>query len=228
MTSPSTAEVEQSGSDRGSRTAALLAPAGVIPVCRLRSPSEAHPLADALVAGGLPLVEVTLRTPDALNGLEAIAGRSDITVGAGTVRTPQQLRDAVAASARFVVSPCLTDALAETAHELDVPFLPGVATGSEIQRAVDAGFPIVKFFPAESCGGLAALSALAEPFSDVRFVPTGGIDVRTAATYLDHPSVLAVGGSWMLPEPLRAAGDWAAVRDLIAAATTLARPQVTA
>lgn len=190
----------------------------VVPVVSLSSPDEAMPLADALHAGGLPVAEVTLRRPDALEGLRRMAGRGDIIVGAGTVRTRAQLLDAVEAGAQFVVSPCLTDELVEAARDLDLPFVPGVATATEIQRAADAGFDVVKFFPAEANGGLAALRALAEPFYDMRFVPTGGITAETSTAYLAHPSVVAVGGSWMIPRAQRDAGDWVAVTASVALA----------
>jgi 2-dehydro-3-deoxyphosphogluconate aldolase/(4S)-4-hydroxy-2-oxoglutarate aldolase len=201
----------------------LLGPYRVVPVCGRVRPADASPLAGALVAGGLPLVEVTLRSPDALEGLAAVAAQPGLVVGAGTVRTARQLRDAVDAGARFVVSPCLTESLAVAALELGVPFLPGVATATEVQLAVEAGFAVVKFFPAESAGGLAAVAALAGPFPEVRFVPTGGVSAANAAAYLEHPSVLAVGGSWMLPESLRAVGDWDGLTIAISDASALAR-----
>ena len=204
----------------------LLGTHRVVPVCgQVRAEQSAH-LARALIDGALPLVEVTLRSQDALDGLTAMAAQPGLTVGAGTVRTPQQMKEAARAGASFVVSPCLTESLAATAHELGIPFLPGVATATEIQLAVDAGFTVVKFFPAECSGGLAALTALAGPFPEVRFVPTGGIDATTAAAYLEHPSVLAVGGSWMLPETLRAEGDWGGVTEAVAAASALSRRDV--
>lgn len=197
----------------------VLAPFRVIPVCSMISPSEAAPLAEALISGGLPVVEVTLRAPDALEGLAALARDSGLLVGAGTVRTAEQLHRAVDAGAQFVVSPCLTDGLARAALEVGIPFLPGAATATEIQRAVDAGFDTVKFFPAEAAGGLDALLALSGPFGDVTFLPTGGISEENAWNYLQHPQVLAVGGSWMLPRELREAGEWAAVVRAVEACT---------
>lgn len=193
----------------------------VIPLCGLSTPAEAAPLADALLAGGLALVEITLRTPDALDGLAALAAVEGLTVGAGTVRTADQLRRAVDAGASFVVSPCLTDGLAAAALDAGVPFLPGAVTSTEIQLAVDAGFRTLKFFPAEASGGLTTLRALADVFPDVSFVPTGGISAESAARYLAHPQVVAVGGSWMLPRALRDAGDWAGVTAEIAACSRL-------
>lgn len=192
----------------------------LVPVVGLASTEEAAPLGAALIAGGLPIIEVTLRREGALAALREIAGTEGLLVGAGTVRTPAQMEAAVEAGARFVVSPCLTPGLAAAAHALGVPFLPGAATATEIQTAVDAGFGTVKFFPAEASGGLAALRALAEPFGDVQFVPTGGITNLSASDYLALPQVAAVGGSWMVPTALRAAGDWDAVAIAVRTART--------
>lgn len=189
----------------------------VIPVCGLSSPAEAEPLGEALRAGGLPIVEITLRTPDALECLAAMARVEGITVGAGTVRTARQYEAAVAAGADFVVSPCLTRSLRRAARGSSVPFLPGTASPTDIQNAVDAGFDVVKFFPAEASGGIAALSAMADVFSEVSFVPTGGLTAASAQGYLAHAQVPSVGGGWMLPRAARAAGDWAAVADSVAA-----------
>lgn len=194
----------------------------IVPVCSLRAPAEAKPLADALLAGGLPLIEATLRTPDALASLEALAGVDGLAVGAGTVRTAEQFRQAVDAGASFVVSPFLTESLAAAARQAGVPYLPGVTTAREIQLAVDAGFTTVKFFPAEASGGLATVAALAEVFAEVCFVPTGGISASSAPDYLAHPQVVAVGGSWMLPRLLRDAGDWAGVMAEVADCSRLA------
>ena len=194
---------------------------GVVPVCGLLSPEEAGPLAAALVAGGLPLIEVTLRTPWSLASLEEMARQPGILVGAGTVRTPAQMESAVRAGASFIVSPCLTGDLAAAAADLDVPFLPGVATPSEIQRACDLGMSTVKFFPAESSGGATAVRALAQPFHDVTFVPTGGITADSAPSYLAIPQVAAVGGGWMVPTPPRQAHDWDAVTQAISEVAAL-------
>jgi 2-dehydro-3-deoxyphosphogluconate aldolase/(4S)-4-hydroxy-2-oxoglutarate aldolase len=184
--------------------------------------AEVEPLASALTQGGLPLVEITLRSPDALQCLAAMASRSGLVVGAGTVRTAEQMHAAVDAGAAFVVSPCLTDELAAAAVKLGVAFLPGVATATEIQRAADAGFTTLKFFPAEALGGLRTLAALAEPFHDLNFVPTGGITDVTARAYLTHPQVGAVGGGWMVPAQQRSAGEWDAVTATVMVASTLA------
>lgn len=194
----------------------LLAAYPVIPVCGLRSPADAEPFGEALRAGGLPIIEVTLRTPDSLECLAAMAQVDGVLVGAGTVRTEEQLEAVLEAGAAFVVSPGLTPSLALAARASGVPFLPGATTPSEIQHAVDSGFDTVKFFPAEALGGLAVVSALAEVFVDVDFVLTGGISAETYRTYLAHPQVAAVGGSWMVPTAARAAGDWGAVRSAVA------------
>ena len=196
---------------------------GVVPVCGLLSPEEAVPLAAALVAGGLPLIEVTLRTPWSLASLEEMARQPGILVGAGTVRTPAQMESAVLAGAAVIVSPSLTNDLAAAAADLAVPFLPGVATPSEIQRACDLGLSTVKFFPAESSGGAPAVRALAQPFHDVTFVPTGGITADSAPSYLAIPQVAAVGGGWMVPTPHRQAHDWDSVTQAISAVAALVR-----
>lgn len=188
-----------------------------VPVCSLRAPAEAQSLGEALVAGGLPLVEVTLRTPDALPGLAAMCRVAGLTVGAGTVRTAEQLQAVVAAGATFAVSPVLTQPLVAEARRLGVAFIPGVTTPTEIQTAVDAGFDLVKFFPAEASGGLRTLRALAEVFVDVGFMPTGGITQDTARDYLELGQVPAVGGSWMLPRTARDTDDWDEVRRSVAA-----------
>jgi 2-dehydro-3-deoxyphosphogluconate aldolase/(4S)-4-hydroxy-2-oxoglutarate aldolase len=189
----------------------------VIPVCGLSSPDEARKLGEALLAGGLPIVEVTLRSPNALECLTEMVKVEGLTVGAGTVRTATQLRDVENAGAAFAVSPCLTDDLAFAGRRARIPYLPGIATASELQTAHDAGFDAVKFFPAEANGGMRTLGALAEVFVDMCFVPTGGLTAETAATYLAHPQVAAVGGSWMLPREARERDDWAAVTEAIAA-----------
>ncbi|BBH17558.1 ketohydroxyglutarate aldolase [Nocardioides baekrokdamisoli] len=196
-----------------------------IPVCTLRSPAEARPLGEALVAGGLPVVEVTLRTPDALAGLAEMCKVPGLTVGAGTVRTAQQMHEVLEAGAAFAVSPALTASLADAAHALGLPFIPGVATPTEIQTAVDAGFDTVKFFPAEASGGVRALKALTDVFVDVRFMPTGGITQDSARDYRALDQVFAVGGSWMLPLAAREAEDWEAVRLAVAACVASAEAE---
>lgn len=178
----------------------------VIPVIVLDDVADAAPLGDALVAGGLPVAEVTFRTDAALGALREFAARGDVVVGAGSVRTADQVDAAVAAGARFVVSPGLSESVVRRCVELGVPALPGVATPSEIMRALDLGVTTVKLFPAGTVGGPPAVRDLAAPFPTVRFVPTGGVGPANLDDYLSVPSVVAVGGSWMVARDLVAAG----------------------
>ena len=182
--------------------------APVIPVLVIEQDIDPVALAEALVEGGLPVIEVTLRTPNALSAMRAMARVEGAIVGAGTVLNDAMLGIAIDAGARFVVSPGLTDPLARAAIASGIPFLPGVATAGDIMRGLDLGLERFKFFPAEAAGGLPALKALAGPFGDIRFCPTGGIRSDSAAAWLTHPSVLCVGGSWILPAGER---DMAAV-----------------
>jgi 2-dehydro-3-deoxyphosphogluconate aldolase/(4S)-4-hydroxy-2-oxoglutarate aldolase len=173
--------------------------APVIPVLVLEDNVDPVALAEALVEGGLPVIEVTLRTPNALAAMRAMTKVEGAVVGAGTVLNETMLGIAIDAGARFIVSPGLTDPLARAAIASGVPFLPGVANASDIMRGLDLGLNRFKFFPAEAIGGLPALKALAGPFGDIRFCPTGGITERSAPSWLAHPSVRCVGGSWILP-----------------------------
>ena len=193
--------------------------APVIPVLVIEYASQARPLAEALVAGGLKVLEVTLRTPAALDAIREMKQVPGAVVGAGTVTNPLELDNALAAGAEFIVSPGLTERLARVAIGKQVPFLPGVSTASDIMRGLDLGLEHFKFFPAEASGGLPALKALAAPFGAVKFCPTGGISAERAGEWLAHPSVLCVGGSWITPK----GADLAQVRDLAAQAATLAR-----
>lgn len=197
--------------------------APVVPVVVLDDAADAVPLARALVAGGLPAIEVTLRTPAALDAIRAIAeGVPEAVVGAGTVITPDQVRDAVAAGARFLVSPGWTDGLLEAMRASGVPFLPGVSTTSEVVALLERGVREMKFFPAEAAGGTAYLKSLAGPLPQARFCPTGGIGPESAPAYLALPNVGCVGGSWMLPKDAVGAGDWERVEALARAAAALA------
>jgi 2-dehydro-3-deoxyphosphogluconate aldolase/(4S)-4-hydroxy-2-oxoglutarate aldolase len=191
---------------------------GVIPVVVIEDPSQAAALGSALLLGGLPCAEVTLRTDTALESLRALAENPDLLVGAGTVLRPAQVEAALQAGARYIVSPGFSASVVSECQRSGVPVLPGVATATEIQAALEAGLDAVKFFPAEASGGLPALKALAAPFRGVRFVPTGGITADGLAAYLAEPSVLAVGGSWLVSANLLAAGDFAQITDLAAAA----------
>ncbi|MER6404489.1 bifunctional 4-hydroxy-2-oxoglutarate aldolase/2-dehydro-3-deoxy-phosphogluconate aldolase [Streptomyces viridosporus] len=183
--------------------------APVLPVVVLEDAADAVPLARALVAGGLPAIEVTLRTPAAPDVIRAIAdGVPDAVVGAGTVITPAQVDEAVEAGARFLVSPGWTEALLAAMRASGVPFLPGVSTVSEVVALLERGVREMKFFPARAAGGTAYLKALAGPLPRARFCPTGGIGADSAPDYLALPNVGCVGGSWMLPADAVAARDW--------------------
>jgi 2-dehydro-3-deoxyphosphogluconate aldolase/(4S)-4-hydroxy-2-oxoglutarate aldolase len=184
--------------------------APVIPVLTMEPGIDPAALAATLVEAGLPVIEVTLRTAGALEAVRAMAGVAGAVVGAGTVLNEAQLAEAIDAGARFIVSPGLTNPLALAARDTGIPFLPGVATASELMRGLDLGLERFKFFPAEAAGGLPALKALAAPFGKVRFCPTGGITEQSAGEWLAHPSVLCVGGSWIVPKgetDLLAIGD---------------------
>jgi 2-dehydro-3-deoxyphosphogluconate aldolase/(4S)-4-hydroxy-2-oxoglutarate aldolase len=203
----------------------LLRRAPVVPVLAVDSVAAALPLARALVEGGLPVLEITLRTPVALEVIRALAEEVEgAVVGAGTVLKPGQYRAAERAGARFVVSPGATEALLDAAAASAVPFLPGSATASEVMRLLEQGYRCLKFFPAAPAGGVAYLKALAAPLPEVLFCPTGGIDAAGAKEYLALPNVICVGGSWVAPGPAVGAGDWGRIRELAAAAAALRRP----
>lgn len=172
--------------------------APVIPVLTIADAAQAVPIAEALVAGGLPVLEVTLRTPAALDVIRAMSSVAGAVVGAGTVLNAGDVDAAVGAGARFIVSPGLTAPVATAAAAAEVPFLPGIATAGDIMRGLDLGLTRFKFFPAVASGGVAALTALAAPFGSVRFCPTGGITVLNAADWLALPAVICVGGSWLV------------------------------
>jgi 2-dehydro-3-deoxyphosphogluconate aldolase / (4S)-4-hydroxy-2-oxoglutarate aldolase len=212
MTSPSPSSVRASVLD--------LAP--VIPVVVLEDAADAVPLARALVAGGLPAIEVTLRTPVALDAVRAIAGAvPDAVVGVGTVITPGQVAESVAAGARFLVGPGWTDVLLEAMRGSGVPFLVGVSTASEVMALLERGVREMKFFPAEAAGGTAYLKSLAGPLPQARFCPTGGIGAARAPEYLGLPNVGCVGGTWMIPADAVAARDWGRIEALARAAAGL-------
>lgn len=196
----------------------------LVPVVVLDDAAHADGLAEALVAGGLPVAEVTFRTAAAAESIRRIAARGDVLVGAGTVLTPAQVDQAVDAGAAYIVSPGLSKAVVERSRERGVAVLPGAVTATEVQAALELGLTTVKFFPAGTSGGAAAIKGLAAPFGQVSFVPTGGVGLGNLAEYLAVPSVLAVGGSWMVPRDQVAAGDVAGVTALVAAAVAAARP----
>lgn len=203
---------------------ALFNGVSVIPVLTIDSESEAVPLARALGESGLRLIEVTLRTPAAPAAIAAIARElPDVIIGAGTLQSPADVSRARAAGARFLVSPGLTPELAAAALASDLPYLPGVATPSEIMAARDLGICFLKLFPAGAVGGIGLLRALAPVFPGVAFCPTGGIDEGNAPDYLALPNVPLVGGSWMAPKEAVAARDWDRVRHLATRAAALGR-----
>ena len=199
----------------------LLAP--VIPVLIVKETAIAQPLAQALVSGGLPVLEVTLRTPVALDVIRAMADVEGGVVGAGTLRTPADVKAAKAAGARFGVSPGATESLLKAAQDADLPLLAGAATASEVMRLLECGYDTLKLFPAEAVGGVALLKALASPLPQAMFCPTGGITLQTAAHYLALPNVLCVGGSWVTPDALVQAQDWQSIRQLAREAASLLR-----
>jgi len=194
----------------------------VVPVLTVDDAKLAVPLARALVAGGLRILEVTLRTQGALEVIRRIVQEvPGVVVGAGTVRTPDQGHSAIAAGARFLVSPGMTPRLVQSADGWSVPFLPGAATPSEAMALADLGYRALKFFPAEPLGGVAALKALAAPLPDVVFCPTGGIGPDTARDYLALPNVVTVGGSWVAPAAAIAKEDWDTITRLAREAAAL-------
>ena len=193
----------------------------IVPVVVLSELETAVPTAAALREGGLPVAEVTFRTDTAVEAIRAIAAGNGLLVGAGTVVRPEQVDAAVDAGARFVVTPGFSARVVERCRELGVPVIPGVATATEVIAALDHGLDLLKFFPAEAAGGIAALKALAGPFPGVRWIPTGGISAANAAAYLALPSVAAVGGSWMVAPDLIAQRDFGAVTRLAREAVSL-------
>ncbi|MEV7381401.1 bifunctional 4-hydroxy-2-oxoglutarate aldolase/2-dehydro-3-deoxy-phosphogluconate aldolase [Streptomyces lydicus] len=200
----------------------VLGLAPVLPVVVLDDAADAVPLARALVAGGLPAIEVTLRTPAAPTAIRAIAEEvPEAVVGAGTVLTPEHVDAAAAAGARFLVSPGWSPRLLRAMRVCGLPFLPGVSTASEVVTLLDEGVTELKFFPAEAAGGTAYLKSLAAPLPQARFCPTGGIGLASAPSYLALPNVACVGGTWMLPADALAAKDWDRVRRLAKEAAEL-------
>lgn len=198
------------------------APVPVVPVVVIEDAADAVPLARALVAGGLPLIEITLRTSAALDALRAVAAEvPDAVVGAGTVVSAAEVAEAVGAGARFLVSPGWTERLLGAMRDSGVPFLPGVSTASEVVALLERGVDTMKFFPAEAAGGVPYLKSLAGPLPRARFCPTGGVSLASAPAYLSLPNVGCVGGTWMLPPDALAARDWARVEALAREAAAL-------
>jgi 2-dehydro-3-deoxyphosphogluconate aldolase/(4S)-4-hydroxy-2-oxoglutarate aldolase len=202
--------------------AEILAIGPVVPVVVIRDAAQAVPLARALLAGGVHVVEVTLRSNAALDSIKQIrAAVPEVTVGAGSVLTPVQLDAVKAVGAAFAVSPGATPALLDAAEQAKLPYLPGAATVSEVMALLARGYRCQKFFPAESSGGIGFLHALAGPLPELRFCPTGGINAGNAAAYLALSNVPCVGGSWLAPEAAVGAGNWDAITDLARGATAL-------
>ena len=193
----------------------------LIPVIVIDDPQHAVPLARALEEGGLPCAEITFRTPRALEALEKISTECpNVLVGAGTVLTPMQAADARKAGAKFVVAPGFGAAMVDYCVEHDIPVFPGIATPTELEFALTRGLSVMKFFPAESLGGIAYLKAMSAPYGDVEFLPSGGIGVSNVAAYLSNPRVVACGGSWMAPADWIRAGQFDRIRDEVRKSVT--------
>ncbi|MCV6584107.1 MAG: bifunctional 4-hydroxy-2-oxoglutarate aldolase/2-dehydro-3-deoxy-phosphogluconate aldolase [Marinibacterium sp.] len=207
--------------DASRRTREICRLAPIVPVLVLDDAAHAAPLARALIAGGLPALEVTLRTPAALDAIRAMAQVPGGVVGAGTLITPDDVRAAKAAGAQFGVSPGATDALIAACEAEDLPLLPGAATATEAMGLLARGYDMLKFFPAEASGGAPALRAIGAPLPQIGFCPTGGVSPANARSYLDLPNVVCAGGSWVAPKDRMQAGDWAGIETLARAATAL-------
>lgn len=197
----------------------LLAP--VVPVLVIEDVTKAQGLARALITGGLPALEVTLRTAGALDAIRAMADVEGGVVGAGTLLTPDDVKAAKAAGAKFGVSPGATQKLLDACAEHELPLLPGAATASEVMALLEQGYTVQKFFPAEAAGGAPALKSIGGPIPQVRFCPTGGVSLKNAHSYLGLPNVMCVGGSWVAPAAMVAASDWAGITALAAEAAKL-------
>lgn len=207
--------------DASAAAYAICKRAPIVPVLVVHDVLHARPLAEALIAGGLPALEVTLRTDAALEVIAEMAKVEGGIVGAGTLITPDDVKRAVDAGAKFGVSPGATDKLLQAAEDLDLPMLPGAATASEAMRLYERGYDMLKFFPAEASGGAPALKSLASPLPQIRFCPTGGISPANADSYLLLPNVVCAGGSWVAPGNLVRKGDWTAITELARAASNL-------
>ena len=197
--------------------------APIIPVLVVDDVAHARPLAEALIAGGLPVLEVTLRTPAALDVIAAMAEVEGGVVGAGTLVTPDDVVAAKAVGAQFGVSPGSTDALIAACEAEELPLLPGAATATEAMALYERGYDMLKFFPAEASGGAAMLKAIGAPLPQISFCPTGGVSPENAESYLSLPNVICAGGSWVAPKDLVEAGDWSAIKALARAAASLPR-----
>ncbi|TMV11290.1 bifunctional 4-hydroxy-2-oxoglutarate aldolase/2-dehydro-3-deoxy-phosphogluconate aldolase [Arenibacterium halophilum] len=212
-----------SAKDASRRTREICAMAPIVPVLVVKDAAQARPLAEALVAGGLPALEVTLRTPAALNVIREMAQVPGGVVGAGTLVTPQDVRDAVAAGATFGVSPGATDELLAACEAEGLPLLPGAATATEAMHLLARGYDMMKFFPAEASGGAPALKAIGAPLPQITFCPTGGVSADNALSYLSLANVACAGGSWVAPAEAVERGDWARIQKLASDAATLGK-----
>ena len=209
-------------SNKTEKLLALLDGQPVIPVLRIARAADAVPLARALARGGLKAIEITLRTPEALEAIRRVAGEvEEAVVGAGTILDSRQFAEAEAAGSRFIVSPGLTRELLAADRDSAVPLLPGAVTPSEIMTAREAGLDFLKFFPAEQAGGAAFLKALASPLAGMKFCPTGGIGAKNAMDYLSLPNIVCVGGSWVAPDGMVEAGRWDEIEALASEASRL-------
>jgi 2-dehydro-3-deoxyphosphogluconate aldolase/(4S)-4-hydroxy-2-oxoglutarate aldolase len=197
--------------------------APIVPVIVVRDVAHAAPLAKALIAGGLPALEVTLRTPCALDAIRAMADIEGGMVGAGTLLTPADVKAAKAAGAKFGVSPGATERLVKACEDEGLPLLPGAATASEVMKLYELGYDVLKFFPAEASGGAPAIKAIGAPIPQVSFCPTGGVSLKNANDYLSLPNVLCAGGSWVAPDSMVQSGDWAGIETLAREAAALPR-----
>ncbi|OCX62300.1 keto-deoxy-phosphogluconate aldolase [Thioclava sp. SK-1] len=209
--------------DQSKAARAICELAPIVPVIVVRDVAHANPLATALVKGGLPALEVTLRSDCALDAIRAMADVEGGVVGAGTLLTPADVKAAKAAGAKFGVSPGVTDDLIKACCDEELPLLPGTATPSEVMKLLELGFNMVKFFPAETNGGAPALKNFGGPLPQMKFCPTGGVSIKNAPDYLALPNVICAGGSWVAPDKLVQSGDWAAIEALAREAAALPR-----
>ncbi|MBW6417340.1 bifunctional 4-hydroxy-2-oxoglutarate aldolase/2-dehydro-3-deoxy-phosphogluconate aldolase [Celeribacter sp. PS-C1] len=209
--------------DASLKSAEVCGLAPVIPVLVVKDVAHARPLAEALVAGGLPALEVTLRTPVALDVIREMSKVEGGVVGAGTLLTPEDVKNAIAAGATFGVSPGATDTLLDACEAADLPLLAGTSTASDVMRLLERGYTVAKFFPAEANGGAPALKAIGAPLPQMKFCPTGGVSLKNANDYLSLSNTLCVGGSWVAPADLVEKGDWKAIEELAREASQLPR-----
>jgi len=201
---------------------AVIGNSRILPIVAIKNAKDAIPLADALIAGGLPLVEVTFRTEAAEDAIRAIASSGDILVGAGTIVTVNQAEKAIAAGAKFIVSPGFDAEVVRFCLEKGIPITPGICTPSEVMAAMKMGLTTLKFFPAEAYGGLKTLKAISAPLSSIKFIPTGGVNTKNLTEYLAFPKVLACGGTWLATSEMIEKGRFEEITDLCKEAVQIA------